>query len=159
MSYLEDWTPKHGKCITLWCTIAYNAGYSRSISFPSRLTSQKHISDPSLIKNDPYLKKCFFIAMSLTQKCESPGFQKTYDNAFEPTYFCLRNFCQIPFLTSRSWMPNPPWSFGRHTTLHLASLYFFFSLSPYQRNLDQKNPVYSRHLLVEGRRITCTVPC
>jgi hypothetical protein len=40
-------------------------------------------------------------------------------------------------LTSRSWIPSPPWSLGEHTTLHLANQYFFFSLSPCQKNLDQ----------------------
>jgi hypothetical protein len=41
------------------------------------------------------------------------------------------------FLTSRSWIPSPPWSLGEHTTLHLANQYFFFSLSPCQKNLDR----------------------
>jgi hypothetical protein len=136
----------------LWCTLAYNTGYySRSVALPSHLSSQDRTSDPSLIENVPWPKKCFFVAMSSTEKCESPGFQKTFYKAFEPTYFRLRSVCQIPssvnnlkshfprrdvFLISRSWIPSPPWSFGWHTALHLASLYFFFSLSPCQGNLD-----------------------
>jgi hypothetical protein len=34
--------------------------------------------------------------MRPAQKCESPGFQKTCDRAFEPTYFHLRSVCQTP---------------------------------------------------------------
>jgi hypothetical protein len=33
------------------------------------------------------VKEIFFIAISLAQKCESPGFQRTYDNAFKLSYF------------------------------------------------------------------------
>jgi hypothetical protein len=29
----------------------------------------------------------------------------------------------------RSWSPRPPWSLGWQTTLHLATLYLFFSRS------------------------------
>jgi hypothetical protein len=51
------------------------------------------------------------------------------------------------FFTSRSWIPSPPWSFGRNATLHLASLYFF---SPYQNNLDRKkSKLFKTHF---GRR-------
>jgi hypothetical protein len=64
----------------------------------------------------PYLRSI----LSPAQKCESPGFHKTCDKAFEPTYFRLRSVCQTPssvknlkshflrraiFLTSRSWIP------------------------------------------------------
>jgi hypothetical protein len=60
------------------------------------LSSQNHIFEPSLIKKEPKRKKCFFVAMRPAQKCESPGFQRTWDRAFEPTYFLLRRVCQTP---------------------------------------------------------------
>jgi hypothetical protein len=122
----------------LWRTIAYKDGYySRSVAVPNHLSSQNRISDPSLIKNDPWPKKYFFVAINLVQKCESLGFLRTCDNALDPTYFCLSIVCQIPssvsnlkshspsrvvFLTSGSWIPSPSWSLGLQTTLHLASL-------------------------------------
>jgi hypothetical protein len=124
--------------LPLWRTIAYKDGYySWSVAVPNHLSSQNRISDPSLIKNDPWLKKYFFVAINLAQKCESPGFHRTYDNALDLTYFCLSIVCQIPssvsnlkshlpsravFLTSRSWIPSPSWSLGVQTTLHLSSL-------------------------------------
>ena len=138
----------------LWRTILYNVGYcSRSVALPSHLSSRKRISDPSLIEKDPYGKKYFFVSIRPAQKCESPGFQRTWDRAFEPIYFLLRSVCQTPssvsnieshlpskalFLTWRSWMPSPPWSLGRQSTLHLANRYLRFSLSPCQKNLDRK---------------------
>jgi hypothetical protein len=138
----------------LWRTILYNAGYySRRDVAPSHLSSQNLISEPSLIEKVPKPKKCFFVAIRPAQKCESPGFQRTWDNALEPTYFFLRMFYRIPssvsslnshfprravFLTDRSWIPSPPWSLGQQTTLHLVNRYFFFSLSPCQKNLDRK---------------------
>jgi hypothetical protein len=100
-------------------------------------------SDPSLIENFPWQKKYYFVAMRLAQKCESRGYQKTIDKAFEPTYFRLRSVCRTPspvnnlqsqfprrvvFLTSRSWIPSPPWSFGDkpHSTW---SVYTFFTIT------------------------------
>jgi hypothetical protein len=65
------------------------------------------------------------------QKWESPGFQITWEISFEPTYFLLNKVCHTPssvknlanhlpssalFLTSKSWIPSPHWSLGRHTT-------------------------------------------
>ena len=34
--------------------------------------------------------------------------------------------------------PNPPWSFGVHTTSHLVNRYFFLWSSLYQKNRDMK---------------------
>jgi hypothetical protein len=42
------------------------------------------------------------------------------------------------FLTSKSWIPSPPWSLGWHTTFHVLNRYFFFSLSPCQQNVNRK---------------------
>jgi hypothetical protein len=124
----------------------------------------------NLFRFHPYLRSI----LSPAQKCESPGFHKTCDKAFEPTYFRLRSVCQTlssvnnrkshfprraVFLTSRSWIPSPPWSFGRQTILHLASLYFCFYYRPAKRILNGRNPTFSRLLLGEGRKITYTVPC
>ena len=118
-------------------------------------------------------KKYFFVAIRLAQKWESTGFQYTWDIALEPTYFFLRRVCHTPssvsnlnnhlprralFLTSRSWMPNPPWSLGRQTTLHLASRYFFLSLSPCQKILIGSNPIYVKLLSVTRRRKSYIVP-
>ena len=42
------------KLSPLWRTMLYRAGYcSRSVAFPSHLSSQNLISEPSLIKKDP----------------------------------------------------------------------------------------------------------
>jgi hypothetical protein len=136
-------------------TILYNAGYcSLRGQFPNQESFKKHICEPSLIEKVPYRKKNFFVAIRPAKKCESSGFHNTWDSAFEPMYFLLRRVCQTPssvrslknhlpcraeFLTSRSWTPSPPppWSLGRQTALYLTSWYFFFSLSPCQKNLDR----------------------
>jgi hypothetical protein len=55
------------------------------------------IYDSSLIEKDPKRKKVVFIAMRPTQKCESIGFQTTWDSAFEPIYFLLRRVCYTIF--------------------------------------------------------------
>jgi hypothetical protein len=39
------------------------------------------------MEKEPYVKKNFFVAIRPAQKWESPGFQETRDNAFEPIYF------------------------------------------------------------------------
>jgi hypothetical protein len=76
-------------------TMLYNAGYcSLRGLFSSQESSQKHICYPSFIEKVPYQKKNFFVAMRPAQKCESPGFQITWDNAFVPMYFLLRMICQ-----------------------------------------------------------------
>jgi hypothetical protein len=41
--------------------------------FLATLSSQNRISKPSLITNDLKRKKCFFIAIRPTKKCQSPG--------------------------------------------------------------------------------------
>jgi hypothetical protein len=75
----------------LWRTMLYNTGYCFwRVTFRSHLSSQNLISDPSLMKKEPMPKKYFFVAMSPAQKCESPSFQRTRDNAFGPIYFRLR---------------------------------------------------------------------
>jgi hypothetical protein len=111
--------------------------------------------------------------MSLVQKCESPGFQRTWDNAFEPTNFFLRIVFHMPssvsnlnshlpsravFLTSRLWIPSPSWSLGEHTTLHLANLYFFFSLCLAKRIWIGNNTSYEGLLLARERMKSCATP-
>jgi hypothetical protein len=50
----------------LFRTIEYRAGYcSLRVDWPSQISSQKRISDPSLIEKDPCGKKNFFVAISL----------------------------------------------------------------------------------------------
>ena len=159
----------------LCLTIKYRAGYcSRREVWPSHLSSQNIICEPSLILKLPNRKKCFLEAISPAQKCESPGFQTSLDTAFEPTYFLHRMVCHTPswvrslynhlpsnavFLTFKSCMPNPPYSLGRQTTFHLVNRYFFFSLSPAKRILSGNSPLLTRHLLVTGRMRSYTVPC
>ena len=62
----------------LFRTIAYRSGYSTlRVDWPSHLSSQKQISDPSLIQKEPCGKKNFFVAIRPAHKCESLGFQRT----------------------------------------------------------------------------------
>jgi hypothetical protein len=49
------------------------------------------------------LKKNFFVAIRPAQKCESPGFHKTWDSAFWPIYFLLRIVCQVPSSVIEFW--------------------------------------------------------
>lgn len=50
-------------------TMRYKAGYcSRRVAFPIHLSSQKCISEPSFIANDPKRKRCFFTAIRPAQK-------------------------------------------------------------------------------------------
>jgi hypothetical protein len=62
-------------------------------------------------------------------------------------------------LTLRPWIPSPPWSFGwqPHSTWPVYTFSFLYHLA--KRILIGRNPIYLRLLLVEGRRITYTVPC
>ena len=112
---------------------------------------------------EPYLRPILYMERSISKELSlyrhetcpkvRVSFQDNWDTGFELTYFLLRSCCHTPssvkslnshllrsavFFASRSWIPSPHWSFGRHSTLHLASLYFFFSLSPCQKNLDLK---------------------
>jgi hypothetical protein len=43
--------------------------------------------------------------MSPTEKCESPDFHTTLDNAFEPTYFLFRRVCQKTILSKQLKKP------------------------------------------------------
>lgn len=138
----------------LCLTIEYRAGYySLRDIWPSHLSSQNLIHDPSLILKEPKRRKCFLDAISLAQKYESPGFQATWDRALDPIYFLHKMVYQTPsserslnnhlprsavFLTFKSFMPSPPYSFGRQITFHLASRCFFFTSSPCQKNLERK---------------------
>jgi hypothetical protein len=138
----SDASMTFAKVSPLCRTILYNTGYcSRRGVEPNHLSSQNHISDPSLIEKYPYWKKVFFYRHNASPKCESPDFQIICEIAFEPTYFLRNNLChtpssvnnltshfpsKAPFLTSRSWTTSPPCSFGRQMTLHLVNMYFFF---------------------------------
>jgi hypothetical protein len=87
----------------------YNARYcSRRVALPSHISSQNRISESSLMEKEPRPKKNFFVAMSPAQKYESPGFQRTRDNAFWPIYFLLRMVCQVPSSVSNlnSYFPS-----------------------------------------------------
>jgi hypothetical protein len=150
------------KVSPLWRTILYKARYySRRVVVPNHLSSQNLISAPLLMEKEPYGKKCFLVAIMLAQKCESPGFQITWDISFEPTHFFLNSCCQIPssvnnltshfpskamLLTSRSWSPSPPWSFTRQMTLHFVNRYFSSYYPLAKRILIGDNPIYVRLL-------------
>jgi hypothetical protein len=45
------------------------------MALPNHFSSQNFIFEPSLIVDERYGKKYFFVANQASQKCESPGFK------------------------------------------------------------------------------------
>ena len=135
-------------------TILYNAGKrefkGRGLIHES---SQNHTWDPSPRSNLPNDRNSSLTFIRPAQNWESPGMYWTWVKVLSLKYLFLSNFYQTPspfislkshFLkkhllwTPRFRTPNPPWSFGVHTTSHFINLYFFLCSSLCQKNRDIK---------------------
>jgi hypothetical protein len=108
---------------------------------PSQVSSENRVPSPTT--KEPCLRKVSLWCINPFQKGESVGLAWTSAIVFVFKYLLHSSSYHIPsslmilnnhllkrqlFLTSRTSMPKPPWSFDRQTMFHFVSLYFFFVL-------------------------------
>jgi hypothetical protein len=85
----------------LCLTILYKLGYCTiSGVAPSQVSSQNRTWEPSLTEKVPNWKKNSLAFITPLQKCESLGFQWTWEMALDPTYLLLMISCHTPFSES-----------------------------------------------------------
>jgi hypothetical protein len=111
-------------------------------------SSQKHTWDPSPRSNLPIDRNSSLTFIRPAQNWESLGMYWTWVKVLSLKYLFLSNCCQIPssfiglkshllrrhlLWTPRFRTPNPPWSFGLHSTFYFVNLYFFLCSSLCQK--------------------------
>ena len=143
--------------ICFFLAMLYREGYCwLRVKLPSHLSSQNLMFSPLFSWKLPKFRNLSLTFIKPDQNCESPGLFWIYAIGLSFMYFLFSRFCQRPsslislnnhllskhwFWMSKFFMPKPPWSFGWHIMLHLASLYFFLWLSLCQKNGTCNTPI------------------